>query len=43
MPLMISSAWDDPAKYTGDLRTHEMAIDPTQMQPSRGSTLPAIP
>ncbi len=32
MPRLIASAWDDPAKFTGDIRTHEMAIDATQIQ-----------
>lgn len=31
MPKIIASAWDDPAKFTGDVRTHRMAIDPTQL------------
>lgn len=31
MPRMIKSAWGDPAKFTGDIRTHVMAIDPNQV------------
>lgn len=31
MPQMISSATGDPALFTGDLRTHVMAIDVTQI------------
>ena len=30
MPRISKSAWGDAAKFTGDIRTHEMAIDPTQ-------------
>jgi hypothetical protein len=32
MPRMILSATGDPAKYQGDVRTHRMAIDPTQIE-----------
>jgi len=31
MPRIIKSAWGDPAKYSGDLRAHLMAIDPQQI------------
>ncbi len=31
MPLSDKSAWGDPQKFTGDIRTHLMAIDPTQV------------
>jgi hypothetical protein len=31
MPRMIKSAWGDPAKFLGDIRTHVMAIDPNQV------------
>ena len=31
MPRIIKSAWGDTAKFTGDIRTHLMAIDPTQV------------
>ncbi len=30
MPRIGKSAWGDAAKFTGDIRTHLMAIDPTQ-------------
>jgi len=30
MPRVGKSAWGDAAKFTGDIRTHEMAIDPMQ-------------
>jgi len=30
MPRLVKSAWGDLAKYTGDIRTHLMAIDPRQ-------------
>lgn len=30
MPRMIKSAWGDPERFTGDIRTHLMAIDPEQ-------------
>ncbi len=32
MPRMIKVAQADPAKFTGDMRTHRMAIDPTQLE-----------
>ena len=31
MPQMIKNTWGDAAKFTGDVRTHRMAIDPTQV------------
>ncbi|MEW6718107.1 MAG: multiheme c-type cytochrome [Chloroflexota bacterium] len=31
MPLIGKSAWGDAAKFTGDVRTHLMAIDPYQI------------
>ena len=31
MPRIVKSAWGDPAKFTGDIRTHMMAIDPEQI------------
>ncbi|MDD5468478.1 MAG: multiheme c-type cytochrome [Anaerolineales bacterium] len=32
MPRVTKSAWGDPERYTGDIRTHIMAIDPTQVE-----------
>lgn len=32
MPRLIQSAWGDSAKFTGDIRTHLMAIDPQQIE-----------
>jgi hypothetical protein len=31
MPRIIKSAWGDPEKFTADIRTHVMAIDPNQV------------
>jgi len=31
MPRMVKTAWGDAAKFTGDIRTHLMAIDPSQI------------
>ena len=31
MPLMVKNAWGDVDKYSGDFRTHFMAIDSTQI------------
>ncbi len=31
MPRLVKSAWGDAAKFTGDIRTHLMAIDPDQV------------
>jgi hypothetical protein len=31
MPRITKSAWGDAAKFTGDIRTHLMAIDPAQI------------
>jgi hypothetical protein len=31
MPRIVKSAWGDPETFTGDIRTHLMAIDPTQI------------
>ncbi|MEJ5375338.1 MAG: multiheme c-type cytochrome [bacterium] len=31
MPRITKSAWGDPARFTGDIRTHMMAIDPDQI------------
>jgi hypothetical protein len=31
MPHLIKNAWGDSAAFSGDVRTHEMAIDPTQI------------
>jgi len=33
MPQIIKLAWGEEAKFTGDLRTHAVAIDPTQIDP----------
>jgi hypothetical protein len=32
MPRIIKSAWGDPEKFTGDIRTHLMAINPSQIE-----------
>ena len=32
MPRIGKSAWGDAEKFTGDIRTHLMAIDPTQIE-----------
>ena len=32
MPRMIKTAWGDEASFTGDFRTHRMAIDPSQIE-----------
>lgn len=32
MPRIIKSAWGDAEKFTGDIRTHSVAIDPTQIE-----------
>jgi hypothetical protein len=31
MPRLVKSAWGVPERFTGDIRTHVMAIDPTQI------------
>ena len=31
MPPMIKVAWADPARFTGDMNTHRMVIDPNQV------------
>jgi hypothetical protein len=31
MPRIIKTAWGDAEKFTGDIRTHLMSIDPTQI------------
>jgi len=31
MPRIVRSAWGDEAKFTGDTRSHLMAIDPSQI------------
>jgi hypothetical protein len=31
MPRIVKSAWGVPERFTGDIRTHVMAIDPTQI------------
>ncbi len=31
MPRIVKSAWGDPDKFTGDIRTHLMRINPTQI------------
>lgn len=31
MPRVTKTAWGNPDKFTGDIRTHLMAIDPTQI------------
>ncbi len=31
MPKLVKSAWSSPALFTGDIRTHMMAIDPYQI------------
>jgi predicted amidohydrolase len=31
MPRMIKTAWGDETSFTGDFRTHRMAIDPSQI------------
>jgi predicted CXXCH cytochrome family protein len=44
MPRMIKVAQADPTKFTGDLRTHRMAIDATQIEQftGDGAILPQI-
>ncbi len=32
MPKIIQTAWGDPAKFMGDFRTHQVAIDPTLIE-----------
>jgi hypothetical protein len=32
MPKIVKTAWGDPARFTGDIRTHLMAIDPTLIE-----------
>lgn len=32
MPRVTVSAWGDTENYTGDIRTHLMAIDPAQIE-----------
>jgi len=32
MPRIVKSAWGDAEKFTGDIRTHMMAIDPDQIE-----------
>jgi hypothetical protein len=32
MPRLIQSAWGDEEKFTGDIRTHRMAINPAQIE-----------
>jgi len=31
MPRLVKSAWANPETFTGDIRTHLMAIDSTQL------------
>ena len=31
MPRVVKTAWGDAEKFTGDIRTHLMAIDPYQI------------
>jgi len=30
MPRIVQAAWGDPAKFTGDIHSHQIAIDPTR-------------
>ncbi len=30
MPRIVMTAWGDPAKYGGDIHSHQMAIDPNR-------------
>jgi hypothetical protein len=30
MPRIVKAAWGDPARYSGDIHSHQMAIDPTR-------------
>jgi hypothetical protein len=32
MPRLIQSAWGDAERFTGDIRTHRMVIDPSQIE-----------
>jgi hypothetical protein len=32
MPKIVKSAWADPARFMGDIRTHLMEIDPTLIE-----------
>jgi hypothetical protein len=32
MPRLVKSAWGNPDRFTGDIRSHLMAIDPTQVE-----------
>ncbi len=44
MPRSVESAWSDPALFSGDVRTHMVAIDPTQIGQvaEDGTVLPQI-
>jgi hypothetical protein len=38
MPKIIKNAWADPTKFTADVRTHRMAIDPTLIEQTYTAT-----
>lgn len=40
MPMVTKSAWGLPERFTGDIRTHLMAIDPTQIEQFTKVTAP---
>lgn len=43
MPRIIKSAWGDPTKFTGDIRTHRMVIDPNQISQTSEDGNTALP
>jgi hypothetical protein len=48
MPTLVKAAWGNPAKFTGDIHSHQVAIDPTKIDQlvtsggSQGYTLAPI-
>ena len=44
MPSIIANAWSDPAMFSGDVRTHHVAIDPKQIKQvaDDGTILPQL-
>lgn len=42
MPKIVKSAWGDPDKFSGDIRTHLMAIDPDQIGQFSGDGTTAL-
>ena len=41
MPTIVQAAWGNPANFTGDIHSHQVAIDPARIDQVDATTDPA--